>query len=443
VNKHEFELKLNHNKWVALTLFILSFLLFFILSAKQFTWIAGSGDSGDWLASALSWIPPQPFGNPLFILMGHVLAHFPGSLVIWMTAIGSCLPAAITVSAVYLITCKLTGKQSLAIVSSLILLGAVVFTSQALVLSEYPLPVMFVTLAFLFYLRDKRLLTAIMLGLGSACHVVVIVIAVLWLLIEWRQGGLREWIHPSIAYLLIAFLPYLLTLWELWRFNGHISIHILLSYIQNSSGMGALALSAFPSRLLHFVGYIIVSLGIALIPICITLFNKTSRDIKGYWLMIAVIIFPCWYYLTSIDPTAWHYLPWVMPFLAVLGGIGIGSLGDNMGKVIIVGAGCLLIANVLFLNASILASQNPIADNLYHATQDLPTNCDVAIRADGWDGFDVRYVQVNGRKDITRIDFSDVDSAIADGKQVFVLESQVSSVVSWIAYNQFWDRVTQ
>ena len=164
------------DKWVALTLFILSFLLFFILSTKTFTWIFGSGDSGDWLASALSWIPPQPFGNPLFVLLGHVLAQFPGGLVIWMTAVGSCLASAATVSAVYLITLKLTSKQSLAIVSSLILLGAVVFTSQAVVLSEYPLPVMFTTLAFLFYLHDHRLPTAIMLGLGSACHVMVMVI---------------------------------------------------------------------------------------------------------------------------------------------------------------------------------------------------------------------------------------------------------------------------
>ncbi len=413
-----------------------------MLSAKTYTWIFSSGDSGDWLASALSWIPPQPFGNPLFVLLGHVLAHFPGGLVLWLTTIGSCLPSAITISAVYLITLKLTNKQSLAIVASLVLLGAVVFTSQALVISEYPLPVMFVTLAFLFYLHNYRSTTALVLGLGSACHVVVIVIAALWLLVEWRQGRLRQWLKPINLYQPVAFLPYLLTLWELWKFNNnHLSIHILLLYVQNSSGMGALALSAFPDRLLHFAGYIIVSLGIALIPICMTLFNKASRDIKGYWLMAAVVAFPCWYYLTSIDPTTWHYLPWVMPFLAVFAGVGISKLDICKGMLVTVGAGCLLIINVLFLNANVLASRNPVAENIYRATQGLPLNCDVAIRADGWDGFDVRYVQVSSREDITCIDFSDVDARIADGKQVFVLASQVGNVTAATAYNQFWDRV--
>ncbi|MCJ7761443.1 DUF2723 domain-containing protein, partial [Candidatus Bathyarchaeota archaeon] len=116
-----------------------------ILAAKQWTWMFVSGDSGDWLASSTIWMTPQPFGSPLYVMLGQFLNLFPGDLVIKMTMMLSVLPAAITVAVVYLIVRARGHGQKLALLGSGILLACGIFLSQATVLEEYTLASMFVT----------------------------------------------------------------------------------------------------------------------------------------------------------------------------------------------------------------------------------------------------------------------------------------------------------
>ena len=85
------------SKIIPFIVFAISFIYYSILSSKVYTWLFASGDSGDWLAASNWWIVPQPYGSPLYISLGHFLDLFGGDLVVKMTILLSCLPAAITV----------------------------------------------------------------------------------------------------------------------------------------------------------------------------------------------------------------------------------------------------------------------------------------------------------------------------------------------------------
>ena len=141
---------------IAPAIIVLSFVYYFVLASKQWTWVFVSGDSGDWLAAANIWMAPQPYGSPLYIVLGHLINMLPGSLVDNMTILLSVLPAAITVGLVYLIVYKMTENARIGIVCAVVMLGASIPLSQATVLEEYSLCVMFVVMAFYMYLLDKK-----------------------------------------------------------------------------------------------------------------------------------------------------------------------------------------------------------------------------------------------------------------------------------------------
>jgi hypothetical protein len=400
------------DKYKALAVFTIAFVYYLLLAATEFTWIFGSGDSGGWLMAAVSWSTPQPLGNPIYVLFGHAMNALPGDLVAKMTIVGSCLASAITVTVVYLLTLRFTQSWKLGILSSGVLLASAVFLSQSTVLSQYPLAILATVSAFWFYLRGNRKLSVISLGLGTAMHVMVGTIAVLWIAMEWRQGRLREWLRFIPLFLLVGVTPYTLTLWELRMEHGSLGLDVLTNHISNTSGAGQLALTALPARILLFIGFMVVSLGAALLPIW---HGVRRREVKGYWLMVVPIALVSWYYLSSLDPTIWHYLPWTMPFLAIFAGIGAAGLRGRDMLIVSEVVVLLLVANTMLLSANVEAERNPVATDLYRKYTELPHGSRVAVPRTGWLGFTLRYVQETTRPDLVL-----VPPARPTGKPVWV-----------------------
>ncbi len=389
-------------KYAFLLLGLVSAAYYSVLSAKQFTWVFGSGDSGDFLAAAKSWLPPQPFGNPFYVLLGHLLDALPGDLVVKMTVVGSCLASAVTVAVTFAIVERMTKSTKIGLLAGVTLMASPVFLSQSTVLSQYSLAVLAVVLAFWFRLNEKHKLTALCLGAGTAMHAVVAVIALLWFVIEWRQGRLKEWVRLIPMFIAIGGLPYCLTLWELWRLHGTLSLGILLDYTSNTSGAGMLAASVFYRRFFWFAGLMLTGLGVAIIP---AYYGFKDKSIPHYGLLLTPVVFVSWYYLTAADPTTWHYLPWVMPFLVIFAGVGMQKLVAVWRPIIpavAVSVAALLIVNTIFLNANVEAERNPVAMDTYRQFAGLPQGATVDVPDMGWIGFAFRYVQVNERPDLIR-----------------------------------------
>lgn len=398
---------MNKGKKMPLAIFALSFFYYSMLSSKTFTWLFASGDSGDWLAASNWWIVPQPYGSPLYISLGHFIDLFPGDLVIKMTILLSCLPAAITVMLVYLIVKHLTNKTHIAVISSVVLLGASIFLTQATVLEQYSLAVMFVALAYYFYLKDKKKLVALSLGLGSANHILVITIALLWLALERKQW--RVWARTLPVYVLCGILPYGLVLYLMTTdapklLAGGLSLQAINSYLGSTSVFGTLSIMALPERALDFVSLILMSFGLAVVPIWLAFRRPWAMHIK---ILIISIAFPMWYYLTCIDPTTWTFMAYACPFIAVAVGIGLTKIKrEYMVKAVVVSAVFLVVVNMAFLNAGLLAKEEPKAMEYYNEIQVIPDGSAVVIWRGGFEFMALCYAMSEG-KDLIPIFYTD------------------------------------
>ena len=375
-------------KYTSLTISLIAFAYYATLSAKQWTWLFVSSDSGDWLICANQWFVPQAYGSPLYILLARLIGLFTdgNETVITMTILLSCLPSAITVMLVYLTVYKLTSKRWCAFASAAVLLGCGVFLTQSTILEEYALAVMFLAFAFPFYLYGRKKLTALALGLGVAVHMFILPIAVFWFILECKQW--RLWLRPITVFIICGILPYSL-IPTLMYVQGTLTLAYLWSYWTGETGavLGTLSIFDTPTRLLSLASILLMSLGLALTPLYFGL--RRPYDTKKLVLMMMVIV-SIWYYLTSLDPAAWTFLCFGIPALVALIGIGLSKLTQKHAYAIIAGALILTTINGFFLNANTLTNENPITTTYYRELMRLPEGA--TIVATGAYSFGVLYV---------------------------------------------------
>jgi hypothetical protein len=321
-----------------------------------------------------------------------------------MTMFLSVLPATITVTVVFAIVGRMTSKVYIATTSALVLLGSSVFLSQSTILEEYALAVMFVTLGFWAYINNKHNWTAVFLGLGTAVHIMVLPIAVLWFGVNYRDW--RTWAKRIPLVVVFGFLPYGLTLWELAYgepllvAGGGLSWASINSYLGSTSVVGSLAIADAPVRIGTLAGMLVMSLGLAWIPIL-----KVERPLtKPIMMLIVCAGFAVWYYGTSMDPTTWTFLIYALPPLAILAGIGAARMPMAQVTAISLCALALIIANGFLLNADKLTTEHPVAQEYVDDLQSLPDGSFVLTHRGGFETMALWYTMSLG-KDLVPIYF--------------------------------------
>ena len=384
-------------KYTTLFVGITAFIYYAILSAKSWTWIFVSSDSGDWLICANQWFLPQAYGSPLYILLMRLIGLVTdgNATVITATILLSCLPSAVTVMLVYLIVHRLTDRAWCAVTSSLVLLGCGVFLSQSTVLEEYALAIMFPTLAYFFYIQDKRKLTTLCLGLGVAVHIFVLPITVFWLVLEYKQW--RLWLVPSVIFVAVGAVSYSLVP-ILMHLDGNLSLANLWMYWTGTTGavVGTLSIFDTPTRILAVASVLLMSFGLALVPLYFGL--KRPYDAKKL-VLLTIVVVSLWYHLTSLDPVSWTFLNFGIPSTVVLVGMGLSRLTIKHTYVVTAGAIVLVCVNSVFLNANILTNENPIATAYYSELMNLPNESVIACT--GVYAFGVLYVMSEVDKSFT------------------------------------------
>lgn len=408
-----------------------AFALYTALSAKEYTWIFVSGDSGDWLASSLMWFAPQPYGSPLYVFLCKGLAQLPGDLVVKETILLSCLPSALTVGLVYLIVSKLAGSK-VASLSSIILVGSAVFLTQSTILEQYALTTMLITLAFYFYLHKRRKLCLASLGLATSVHIFALPITLLWLIVERTEW--RGWLKVVWVYVLFGIIPYiyipilmylhappLIAGWLDW---GEMeSLKYYLFEISNTL-IGQLSVFDFPLRLTVFAGLLLTSFGLAWIPIALGISQPIDKPI---WIIVVTIGVSFWYYFFNLDPSTWTFLIFSSPFLATLAGIGITKMRLKHISIVMTGTLILIILNSFLLNAHLLTKENNLAMEAKAEIEALPENSAV-VSLHGPYILCLFYVMAEGRDDLMPVFFSNVYQDYEEKK----LTSWYVDYCSWV-----------
>ncbi len=392
-------------KYLPYLIGVLSYGYLVALSAKTYTWVFASSDSGDWLATANWWMVPQPYGSPLYIALCKLIGLLPGSQPLNLTLLLTCLPSAVTIVLVYLIVKQLTTKISIAITASLVLLGSAIFLSQSTVLEQYTLAVVFLTAAIYAYIKGNKMLTMILLGLGTAVHIFIGTLLLAWIIVEWKNW--KQWLKSSIIYGLIvgasySFILILMVMDTPRLLAGGLNSHSLVSYLTVTTGaiLGQLSLFEAPTRLLYLGSLVLASFGLALVPIGFAWKRPLSKHII---LLSGIALITLWYYGTNLDPLAWTFITFASPALAILCGIGLAKLKDTTifislkpQHLVALGAIVLIVLNGVFLNANTLTNENPMASTYKQELQNLPDGS-IILTTPGSYSLGLFYVMSEGK----------------------------------------------
>ena len=411
-------------KFIPIGLFVFALSYYYLLSSKILTWVYTTGDAGDWLVLTNWWYVPHQWGKPLIVLYVRFLSLFPGDDVIKTTVALAIIPGAIIVVFTYLIAKRLTNKIGLALIAAAVLLGAAIFTSQATVLEQYTFTAMFLTIAFYFHVKENKALTMLFLGLTTATHIVGLPITFLWLMCNLREW--RAWAKVIPIYIVSGLLPYGLILYLMADpdtpklVSGGLSWQSINSYLGNTVSGVNLALAEAPRRLLQASQIYVMALGLAIIPMIKGLrlhgkFDKLAR------LVIVVICFIVWFYITNLFPSVWKWSTLVLPMAAVFVAIGLAELPRWHYFIVGICAVALIISNGFFMNADRLAREDPQATEYLEALQQLPDDSCVVIPRGGQYGFTLFYAMSEGEQ---LIPLAQANPFTGMGKATFTLPGQ-------------------
>ena len=378
-------------------------------------------DSGDWLSSVLLTMTPHPYGSPLYILLGKALNVLPFNIVNSMTVVLSVLPAAVTVGLVYEVVkkavsvstpfgkhkdtlCRKLTKEThnVALVTSLVVMGCAVFLTQATVLESYSLTIMLLTAAVYFHQRGNTRLWLLMLGLGTAVHIIIGVITLAWMVIEknrWQTWASHLWIFA-----LSGFAPYLYTLWTMSLdtpklFGGGLSLDGILTWAGGTDRIGTLAVVDAPKRIWQLGLVMLSSFGLALIPMMKGI--RERNGLKLGLLSFSVVFIAVFLYVTNLDFTTWTYLLFGLPFFAIFIGYGLTKMKRYQVQAVLVSAITLITFNAYFLNAHLATAAEPMAQQYEAALMSVEDGAAILIPSGSTTGSGFFYVM--SKKDLIPI----------------------------------------
>jgi hypothetical protein len=183
--------------------------------------------------------------------------------------------------------------------------------------------------------------------------------------------------------------------------SAHLSLAGIDNYLGATGTIASMSLFEAPKRILEFGSILIASLGLALIPIFVSIKGITKYG-KSMLVLAVTVLFILWLYLTDSDPGTWHFLPIAFPLIMVFVAIGLNKMTKINRRIVFSSACVLILVNGIFLNANVLAKQNPYATNYESQLKSLLDGSYVVCNSGGDYGLDNYYVMASG-KDIRPI----------------------------------------
>lgn len=433
-------------------IFIAATFYYSLLSAFRYTWLFGSGDSGDWLASAKVWFVPQPYGSPLYISVAKLVGLLPGNIEWNMTFWLSIIPTSLSIVLIYLAVKTLTNSIGLARVSALIMLGALVMTTQAIVIEEYTFVLVMFCAALYAYSRNKHNWTVLFLGLASAVHILAIPVVFIFFVAHYREW--KYWIKKTPIYVITGILPYGLILYMMWAdtprwIAGSLSIDSILSYMGATTVIGRISIIDTPERLFMLACFSLVTFGLAIKPAFLLI--KKDRTNPFYNALFLIACFAIWLYATSRDHTTYTYLIYAVPCVVILAAIGLQRGYGNRVAVGLIATMMILVNGVVY-DVARIDDANPVATTLYNEAMSIPDGSYVVTARGGFHTFGLMYA-ISRSKDLELIFIDEVEKIeekIEDaGAPVYmsvcycpyILEAEMDGAYELEEYSKYFKKV--
>jgi len=290
---------------------------------------------------------------PLYTFIGWPIANLPfgvdgGNMVLFL----STIPAFLSSICVFLITRKLSDNRLAPWVASASLMGSYVFFSQAIIVELYSLLAFFSIASFLALVYGRFKTAAVLCGCAMACHYITGMLPFIAFLIYSKE--FRKMFYLPIIVFLSIFLSYHTFLdrfvWELEATSSG-QLFDIFDKILKAFERGEIG--DFPQTIWEGVSIVVISFGLAIIPILKFMSNAKKSYI--FWIMLSLpigfILFGGYSRYINIVPFA--------PFLAVMAGIGISQLTiKHLEKGILVGSMAMMASMPLFFDIGRTLDEN-------------------------------------------------------------------------------------
>lgn len=333
-------------------IFGLIFTLYVIIIVPALSWMMVNSDVGSNILAAKYFYPAHGTGEPLYVLLNHIFLYIPIGTDSWRLGLMSAMATLGGMIFVYLTIRELLKSNIRVRLFSFI--AALIFGSSMLVISQtgivqlYALVTMLSLGAYYFSLKKRWVLVAVMIGLGLAVHHLIVLT---WVVLFFSYRELRNWKIIGISLLFLLFYLYQpITKYFIDAPNNWVNMS-LGEYIQTNIGtgimlIGSLSIWDFPSRMMNIFGIIIVSLGIACIPLVLWIYRSKTWKSTLLWLFIL----PIGYYAIDLAPDVAKYMEASIGFGAIIAVLGLSKLNIKWSYFVIVVACGLLLFNINYFD---------------------------------------------------------------------------------------------
>lgn len=359
--------------WLEIVVFGLLFLLLTMCCAPAMTYINTNSDGAHYLYSAKYLYPAHKTSAPLYLLLAHGVLQIQVGNEFWRMAMISVFATLIASFFIYLIVRKYNRHSAL--IAAVVYAGSALVISQSTIVESYPLVTMFGVGAYYFAENKRWLPCALMLGCGAAIHMLIGITALV-LLISYRS--LRNWKYLlamasfGVFYLYIPLTNRAPYIWQpdpsLGSVGGGIFKDIKDTIVQL---VGSISQYDVPKRIFDTALILLVSLGVAVIPI-VLFFRKVrlSRE-PLFWLIILPIIL----FATNLAPQTYVYMLPSIAFGAVVFGRYVSTINPKWAYAVPIA----LMSLLNFVSFDIGRAIDPQMSAQYYYDKELPKVPDGAI----------------------------------------------------------------
>jgi hypothetical protein len=326
--------------WLEIVAFGFVFGILMIDLSPDYTFVNKAADSIGYAYSAKYLYPSFHASPPLYLLVSHFFLMLPFGTDAWRMSLVSALSTMVACVFIYLVIRKLLVEnlkaRYFAILGVLIYGTSAIVISQSIVIQTYALLCMFSVGAYYFAISKQWKRMALMVGLGCCVHLLAFFVALIMVIAykDFRKSW-KSWLIMGSCMIFYIYLPLTNRPPYMWMpdpamVNSNfppflVNIYSFVTDTLSTIGflIGKLSIWDIPKRILDIIGLVGVSIGVVTIVPVIYYFWKTKLYNQVlFWL----IFMPLFIHLIELDQNTYDYCMLSMPFLAIVGSLGLSKM---------------------------------------------------------------------------------------------------------------------
>lgn len=297
--------------------------------SPQFTWMGTDSDGAHYTMAAKYLTTAHHMSAPLYLLLGRLFLFLPLNTEAWRMGLMSVLGTMGSSVFIYLILKHLLRDNPkarwYALISVLVFGGSALVISQSTIIEAYALATMCCVGAYYFVLKQRWILTSVMLGAGLAIQPFFAFVAWAVLFVAFRE--LRNWKRYGITILFFLFYAYIPIVKILGNDLGMWGNTTTGGFLGGTAGMvlmhtGAISIWDFPKRAIDTILILLASFGLGAIPL-IWHFIKTR---KWKYHLLWLVLVPIIYFVTDLSSETYVYCLPAIAFGSIAIGLGLSKM---------------------------------------------------------------------------------------------------------------------